>query len=69
MMLGLHTLRELHPEIDLRLQSTANEPDLDVENISIAVRLGDGHWRDCLAGKIADEVISCSESHSYAFST
>ncbi len=57
MMPKLHALRELHPEIDLRLQSSASEPDLDVENISIAVRLGDGSWQDCIAEKIADEVI------------
>lgn len=57
MMPKLHALRELYPNIDLRLQSSANEPDLDVENISIAVRLGDGQWSDCFAEKIADEII------------
>ena len=57
MMPKLHTLRELHPDIDLRLQSSVREPDLDVENISIAIRLGDGDWPDCHAVKIADEVI------------
>jgi len=39
------------------LQSSIHEPDLDVENISIAVRLGDGTWPDCHAVRIADEVI------------
>lgn len=57
MMPKLHLLRELHPQIDLRLQSSIHEPDLDVENISIAVRLGDGTWPDCNAVRIADEVI------------
>ena len=57
MMPKLHKLRELHPNIDLRLQSSEHEPDLDVENISIAVRLGDGAWSDCYAAKIADEII------------
>jgi len=57
MMPKLHALRDLHPEIDLRLQTGVHEPDLDVENISIAVRLGDGNWADCHAAKIADEVI------------
>ncbi len=57
MMPKLHTLRDLHPEIDLRLQSSVHEPDLDAENISIAVRLGDGNWPKCDAKKIADEVI------------
>lgn len=57
MMPKLHALRELHPAIDLRLQSSVHEPNLDVENISIAVRLGKGVWPDCHAAKIADEVI------------
>lgn len=57
MMPKLHTLRELHPEIDLRLQNSVTEPDLDVENISVAVRLGHGDWPECHAAKIADEVI------------
>jgi len=57
MMPKLHGLRELHPQIDLRLQNSIHEPSLDVENISIAVRLGDGSWPDCHAVKIAEEVI------------
>lgn len=57
MMPKLHSLREMHPEIDLRLQNSVHEPNLDVENISIAVRLGDGTWPDCHAAKIADEII------------
>lgn len=57
MMPKLHMLRSLHPDIDLRLQNSIIEPDLDVENISIAVRIGDGQWPDCYAEKIADEVI------------
>ena len=57
MMPKLHKLRELHPNIDLRLQSSEHEPDLDIENISIAVRLGDGVWPDCHVAKIADEII------------
>ncbi len=57
MMPKLPALRKLHPEIDLRLQSSVHEPDLDIENISIAVRLGNGAWPDCHAEKIADEII------------
>ena len=57
MMPKLHQLRDLHPQIDLRLQSSIHEPDLDVENISIAVRLGAGDWADCHAEKLADEII------------
>jgi DNA-binding transcriptional LysR family regulator len=57
MMPKLHSLREMYPSIDLRLQNSVHEPDLDVENISIAVRLGNGEWPDCMAEKIADEII------------
>ena len=57
MMPKLHQLRELHPSIDLRLQNSVIEPNLDIENISVAVRLGDGNWPDCFSEKIADEVI------------
>ena len=57
MMPKLHGLRQMHPEIDLRLQNSVVEPDLDIENISIAVRLGDGNWPDCEAAKIANEII------------
>lgn len=57
MMPKLHGLRDAYPEIDLRLQNSDREPNLDIENISIAVRLGHGDWPDCHAAKIADEII------------
>ncbi len=57
MMPKLPSLRQLYPEIDLRLQNSIHEPNLDIENISIAVRLGDGQWTDCHTEKIADEII------------
>ncbi|OED37792.1 transcriptional regulator [Chromatiales bacterium (ex Bugula neritina AB1)] len=57
MMPKLHRLREFYPAIDLRLQNSVHEPDLDAENISIAVRLGDGNWPECHVAKIADEII------------
>ncbi|MFX0542955.1 LysR substrate-binding domain-containing protein [Roseovarius sp. S4756] len=46
-----------NPDIDLRLQSTDREPDLNVETISLAVRLGAGDWTDCDCCLIAEEVI------------
>lgn len=46
-----------NPDIDLRLQSSDREPDLNVETISLAVRLGTGHWPDCESRLIAPEVI------------
>ncbi|MBO9403372.1 LysR substrate-binding domain-containing protein [Shimia sp. R9_3] len=46
-----------YPEIDLRLQSSDREPDIDAENISLAIRLGDGNWPEYERALIADEVI------------
>ena len=57
MMPKLGLLRELHPKVDLRMQISVREPDLDVENIQLAIRLGRGDWPDCHAVRIADEVI------------
>ena len=57
MMPRLPKLQALHPDIDLRLQSSDREPDIDAENISLAVRRGDGQWQGCDSALIADEVI------------
>ena len=57
MMPKLPAFRAAHPEIDLRLQNSDHEPDLDAENISLSVRLGTGDWPDCVAEKLADEII------------
>lgn len=53
----LADLQRQHPDIDLRLQSSDREPDLDTENISLAVRRGDGNWSGCECQLIAKEVI------------
>ncbi|MEM7215034.1 MAG: LysR substrate-binding domain-containing protein [Pseudomonadota bacterium] len=53
----LHLLRELHPEIDLRMQTSDREPNLDIENIDLGIRLGNGNWDDCHSKRIADEAI------------
>ncbi len=57
MMPKLPKLRRLHPDVDLRLQSSVHDPEIDADNISIAVRIGDGNWPDCHTARIADEVI------------
>ncbi len=57
MMPRLSQLRLQHPDVDLRLQSSIHDPQIDADNISIAVRIGDGNWPDCYTAKIADEVI------------
>lgn len=53
----LADLQTQHPEIDLRLQSSDREPDIDAENISLAVRQGNGSWPGCDSALIAEEVI------------
>lgn len=50
-------LHQLHPDIDLRLQTSDREPDLEAENISLAVRRGTGHWPGYEAALIAQEEI------------
>ena len=53
-------LNELHrsfPGIDLRMQTSDREPDLDVENIDLAIRLGSGDWPGYHTAKIAEEII------------
>ncbi len=57
MLPRLSALQSLHPEIDLRLQSSDREPDIDTENISLAIRRGDGNWPGCESALIATEVI------------
>lgn len=57
MMPRLADLQSRHPGIDLRLQSSDREPDIDAENISLAIRRGDGTWPGCESALIAQEVI------------
>lgn len=47
-----------HPHIDLRLQTSEREPDIDAEGISLAIRRGHGDWPGCDSHLIAPEVIS-----------
>lgn len=57
MMPRLRHLREAHPEIDLRMQNSNRDPELEPENISLGIRLGDGDWTGYQSRKIADEII------------
>ena len=47
-----------HPGIDLRLQTSEREPEIDAEGISLGIRRGTGHWPGCDSHLIAPEVIS-----------
>jgi DNA-binding transcriptional LysR family regulator len=51
------SFQQANPDVDLRLQSSDREPDLNAETISLAIRLGDGQWPDCESQKIAEEII------------
>ena len=55
LMPRLADLHARHPDIDLRIQSSDREPDIDAENISLAVRRGNGDWPGCHAALIATE--------------
>ena len=57
MMPRMAAMRANLPGVDFRLQNSAQEPDLDVENISLGVRLGDGKWPSLKSARLADEVI------------
>lgn len=57
MMPRLSALHDEYPMIDLRLQTSDREPDIDAEGISLAIRRGNGKWADCHAAHIADEII------------
>lgn len=53
----LENLHTRHPDIDLRLQTSDREPDIDAEGISLAIRRGDGNWPGVHSALIAPEVI------------
>lgn len=57
MMPKMRSFHDRHPDIDLRLQISDRDPDIDLENISLAIRLGDGNWPGVHTARIADEVI------------
>jgi len=45
------------PGLDLRLQTSEREPDIDAEGISLAIRRGEGTWPGCSSHLVAPEVI------------
>ena len=47
-----------HPDVDLRLQTSDREPDIDAEGISFGIRRGMGNWPSCHSHLIAPEVIA-----------
>lgn len=57
MMPRLQDLHQKLPDVDLRLQISDRDPNLNAENISLGIRMGDGNWPDLHVARIADEVI------------
>ncbi|MEO0567037.1 MAG: LysR substrate-binding domain-containing protein [Pseudomonadota bacterium] len=54
----LSAFHAANPDVDLRLQTSEREPDIDAEGISLAIRRGSGEWPGCNSHLIAPEVIS-----------
>ncbi len=61
----LQNFRKLNPQVDLRMQQTEMELDLDQEGISLAVWRGDGNWRGYHSALLATESISILASPSW----
>ena len=53
----LRRLHQRHPNVDLRLQTSDREPNIETEAIDLAVRRGQGGWPGCDAALLAAEVI------------
>ncbi|MEM7042474.1 MAG: LysR substrate-binding domain-containing protein [Pseudomonadota bacterium] len=53
----LQRLHQRHPNVDLRLQTSDREPDVETEAIDLAVRRGLGDWPGCDSALLAHEVI------------
>ncbi len=46
------TFHEMHPFIDLRIQTNNNRVDLAGEGLDFAIRFGDGSWRSTTAARL-----------------
>ncbi len=59
----LHEFRKLHPDIDLRIETSMALIDFESESIDAAIRLGDGNWEgvdkllisDCQSALVASK--------------
>ncbi len=61
----LQDFRRSNPQVDLRMQQTEMELDLDQEGISLAVWRGNGNWRGYHSALLAPESISILASPSW----
>lgn len=61
----LHALHQTHPDIDLRLQVTDKDSDLEHENVSLGIRRGRGNWPGYNSVSIAREELLAVASPGY----
>jgi LysR family glycine cleavage system transcriptional activator len=54
----LREFQELHPEIDIALQSSERVVDLNKDGVDLAIRLGAGGWAGLNQGKLFDDELS-----------
>lgn len=54
-----------HPEIEVRLSTTARLVDFSREDVDVAIRYGNGNWPDVTALKLFDEELAplCGRAH------
>ncbi|HEV7309819.1 LysR substrate-binding domain-containing protein [Ensifer sp.] len=66
MLPRLNRMREDLPEIDLRIQTSVRDLDLEDEPIPLGIRGGDpGHWPRYHAALLADEVVNAVATPAY----
>ena len=66
MLPRLNRMREDLPEIDLRIQTSVRDLDLEEEPIPLGIRGGDpGHWPRYHAALLADEVVNAVATPAY----
>jgi LysR family glycine cleavage system transcriptional activator len=66
---ALHTFQEQYPDIELRIETSPNTLDLDIEEIDMAVLVGNGKWPGFTSEKLRDIVATpvCSPALANQF--
>lgn len=57
LMPRLATLRDLVPELDVRIVTTQNQFDIRGEPVDMAIALGDGEWPGCSSHHLFSEIV------------
>lgn len=53
----LPELQKFHPSLSVEFETGMERVDLHGSSVDLAIRLGDGYWRDCYALKLFDEAL------------